>query len=56
MSEPKIVKRKGVSEGENLSKAPKDEVLDCLPSYFQDIYSMLIEPTQEVNLGIDEAS
>ena len=48
-------KRKNVSKGENLSEAPKDEVLDCLPSYFQDRSSVLIEPTQVVNLGTNEA-
>ena len=51
----KKVKRKDVSKGENLSEAPKDEVLDSLPSYFQDRSSVLIEPTQAVNLGTNEA-
>ena len=55
VSKPKKVKRKDVSEGENLSKVLEDEVLDCLPSYFQDRSLVLIEPTQAVNLGMDEA-
>ena len=53
--EPKKVKRKDVSKGENLSKVPKDEVLDHLPSYFQDRSLFLIKPTQVINLGTDEA-
>ena len=32
VSEPKIVKIKDVSKGENLSEAPKDEIFDALPS------------------------
>ena len=36
LSELKKVKRKNASKGENLSKVSKDEVLDHLPSYFQD--------------------
>ena len=55
VSKPKKVKIKNVSKGENLSEVPKDEILDCLPSYFQDRSSVLIEPTQAVNLGMDEA-
>ena len=55
VSEPKKVKIKDISNGENLSKAPKDEVLDSLPSYFQDRSLVLIEPTQAINLGTDEA-
>ena len=55
VSEPKKVKRKDVSKGENLFEAPEDEVLDSLPSYFQDRSSVLIEPTQVVNSGMDEA-
>ena len=51
----KKVKIKDVFEGENLSKMPEHEVLDHLPSYFQDRSSVLIEPTQAVNLGTDEA-
>ena len=55
VSEPKKVKRKDLSKGENLSEALEDEVLDCLPSYFQDRSLALIEPTQVFNLGMDEA-
>lgn len=32
--EPKIVKTKNVSKGENLSKVAKDEIFDVLPSHF----------------------
>ena len=55
VSEPKIVKIKDVSEGENLSEAPKDEILDTLPIYFQERSSVLVEPTQPVNLGTEAA-
>ena len=51
--EPKIVKIKDVSKGENLSKVLEDEILDTLPSHFQEISSVLIEPTQPVNLGTE---
>ena len=51
----KKVKGKDVSKGENLFEVPKDEVLIHLPYYFQDRSSILIEPKQEVNLGINEA-
>ena len=34
VSEPKKVKIKDVSKGENLSEAPEDEIFDALPSYF----------------------
>lgn len=45
VSKPKIVKIKDVSKGENLSEAPKDEILDMLLSHFQERSSVLIEPT-----------
>ena len=51
VSEPKKVKRKDVSDGENLSEAPEDEILDALLSHFQERSSVLIEPTQPINLG-----
>ena len=54
VSEPKKVKRKDASDGENLSEAPEDEILDALPSHFQGRSSILIEPTQLVNLGTEE--
>ena len=54
VSEPKKVKIKDVSKGENLPEAPTDEVLDSLPSYFQDRSSVLVEPTEAVNLGTEE--
>ena len=41
--EPKKVKNKDVSEGENLPKVPEDEILGSLASYFQDRSSVLIE-------------
>ena len=34
VSEPKIVNTKDISKGENLSKEPKDEIFDALPSHF----------------------
>ena len=49
--EPKKVKIKDISEGENLSKTPEDQILDALSSHFQERSSILIEPTQLVNLG-----
>ena len=55
VSELKNVKGKDVFKGENLFEEPEDEVLYPLPSYFQDRSSVLIEPTQVVNLGTDEA-
>ena len=55
VSEQNKVKRKDVSEGENLFEALENEVLSCLPSYFQDRSLVIIEPTQVVNLGMDEA-
>ncbi|MFA1657821.1 hypothetical protein ACDX31_27220, partial [Klebsiella quasipneumoniae] len=54
VSEPKIVKIKDVSKGENLSEAPEDEIFDALPSHFQERSSVLIEPTQAINLGTEE--
>ena len=54
VSEPKKVKTKDVSTGENLSEAPEDEIFDALPSHFQERSSVLIEPTQAINLGTEE--
>ena len=54
VSEPKKVKTKDVSKGENLFEPPKDEIFDALPSHFQERSSVLIEPTQPINLGIEE--
>ena len=51
VSEPKKIK---TSKGENLSKAPKDEIFDALPSHFQERSSILIETTQPINLGTKE--
>ena len=34
VSKPKKVKIKDASNGENLSEAPVDEILDALPSHF----------------------
>ena len=51
---PKKVKTKDVSKGENLSEVPEDEIFDALPSHFQERSSVLIEPTQEINLGTKE--
>ena len=54
MSEPKKLKRKDISDGQNLSEAPEDEILDALLSHFQERSLVLIEPTQPVNLGTEE--
>lgn len=53
--DPKKCKNKDLSNGENLPKALIDEVLGSIPSYFQDISSILIEPTQPINLRIEES-
>lgn len=45
VSKPKIVKTKDVPKGENLFEVPKGEMLDILPSHFQDRSLVLIEPT-----------
>ena len=42
-------KIKDISEGENLSEAPKDGRLDTPP--FKEISALLIEMTKEINLG-----
>ena len=55
VSEPKNSKNKDVSNGENLFHATTHEVLGSLPSYFQERSLVLIEPTQPVNLGTEEA-
>ena len=49
--EPKKVKPKDVSKGENLFEAPEDGILDMLTSHFQEQSSVLIELTQPVILG-----
>ena len=54
VSEPKNVKTKDVSKGENLCEAPEDEIFDALPSHFQERSLVLIELTQPINLGIEE--
>ena len=53
--DPQKSKNEGVSNGENLSEAPTDEVLGSLPRYFQDRSSVLIEPMQPINLGAEES-
>ena len=53
--EAKKSKNKDISNGENLFEAPANEVLGSLPSYFQDRSSVLIEPTQLINLGSEES-
>lgn len=45
------VKRKGISNGENLSKAPKDERLDTLPKHYKKISPILIKPIEARNIG-----
>ncbi len=55
MPELEKVKNKDVSKGKNLFEAPNDGILGSLPSYFQERSSVLIEPTQPINLGTKEA-
>lgn len=50
----KKVKRKGVSNGENLLEAPKDERLDNLPEHYKEKSVILIEPSIPVNVGIEQ--
>jgi hypothetical protein len=47
-------KIKSESNGENLSKAPKDERFDTLPEHYQERSSILIEPTESINIGTME--
>lgn len=54
LSDPKKVKRKDVSEGENLSEAPKDGRLDILPASYEENSSMLVEETIKTNIGTEE--
>lgn len=54
VSKSKIVKIKDVTNNENLSEAPEDEILDILPDHFQERSSVLIEPTQSVNIRREE--
>ncbi|GLJ21626.1 hypothetical protein SUGI_0402520 [Cryptomeria japonica] len=54
LSDPKKVKRKDVSEGENLSEAPEDGRLDILPSSYEEKSSMLVEETIKTNIGTEE--
>lgn len=51
VSESKKEKIKDVPKGENLSEVPEGEILGILPSHFQEQFSILIEPTQPVNIG-----
>lgn len=52
--EPKKVKIKDVSDGENLPEAPEGEMLDILPNHFQERSSVLIEPAWPVNIRTKE--
>ena len=54
VSKSKKVKTKDISKGENLFGAPANEIFDALPSNFQERSLVLIEPTQLINLGIEE--
>lgn len=47
-------KIKDVPKGENLYEVPEGEILDILLSHFQERFSILIEPTQLVNIGSQE--
>lgn len=50
----KIVKRKDISNNENLSEVLVDERLDTLPEHYQERSPILIEPTQSINIGTTE--
>lgn len=52
----KKVKRKGVSNGENISKELKYERLDTLSENYQERSTILIEPTQSNNIDTEEAA
>lgn len=51
--EPKKVKIKDVSYGENPTMAPKEERLDTLPKHEEERSSILIEPIRKVNIGTE---
>lgn len=44
-------KIKDVSDGKNLFEAPEAGKFDILPTYFQERFAILIEPTEAVNIG-----
>lgn len=48
------VKRKDASNGENILDALEDGRFDSLPEYYQERSSILIEPTEAVNIGTTE--
>lgn len=48
------VKINNVSNSENLSEALKDGRFDTLPKHYHDRSSILVEPTQSINLGTTE--
>lgn len=52
--DPKIVKIKNASDGENLIEPPKDGRFDILPQHYHERSSVLIEPTQSINIGTTE--
>ncbi|GLJ55837.1 hypothetical protein SUGI_1198920 [Cryptomeria japonica] len=54
LSDPKKVKRKDISEGENLSEAPEDGRLNILPTSYEEKSSMLVEETIKTNIGTEE--
>lgn len=57
LSDPKKVKRKDVSKGENLSEAPEapeDGRLDIFSTSDEEKSSMLVEETIKTNIGIEE--
>lgn len=48
------VKIKSTSNSENLYKAPKYGIFDSLLEHYHEISSVLIEPTQSINIGTTE--
>lgn len=52
----KKVKRKNVSNNENLFEALTDERLDTLPEHYQERSPILIEPTQSINIDTIETT
>lgn len=45
------VKIKNMSNGENLSEAPKDGIFETFLEYYHERSSVLLEPTQFINIG-----
>lgn len=54
VSDLEKVKRKSVSNSENLSEVLKDGRFDTLLEHFQEQSKVLVEPTKSINIGNDE--